>query len=654
MSIPRSASAVAIGMALWATLPRALADDPMPAVRADRWSDAAIAAEASADPLALKLVTYFRLIAPQMGSPLAASAAEIAAFLDANPDWPNRPLLEQRRDEALAREPDGSAALAQCRRGAVHLSEALLRCADAFTAAGDPDAAAAAVRAAWRDGITDRAAESAFLLRFGAIVTPDDQWARFSQLAWTNPDAAARQTSRLEPARRPAAEARLALKRHDLSAPTLLAALTPAQRAEPALVLENARWLRRSGQDAAAAAVWLASGEAAQQGAGENHRAEFWAERNLLARRLMAAGDFESAYAIASLPGQAAPEAVADAAFLAGFIALRRLNDPERALGQFQTVAAIARTAVSQARAQYWIGRALEASGRDPAAPYAKAALFPLSFYGQRGALAGGELPDALASRIRDLSDPGWTRAQVFAFADGELVRAAILLAAWNESRRAAAFLLRADELASDTATRSIDARLALGLGLPDVAVGIARRIGRQGLALPEAGWPVPLDPPGTLDPAVTLGLIRQESSFDIGAASPAGARGLMQLMPATAQTVAGRIGEQTSLMALTTDAAHNMRLGTAYLQAMLDQFGGSLPLAMAAYNAGPNRVAEWLAANGDPRAGAVDMLDWIELIPFTETRNYVQRVLENVVIYRAKRHEPAGRDPPLRLSGGL
>jgi soluble lytic murein transglycosylase len=127
-----------------------------------------------------------------------------------------------------------------------------------------------------------------------------------------------------------------------------------------------------------------------------------------------------------------------------------------------------------------------------------------------------------------------------------------------------------------------------------------------------------------------------------------------MQLMPATARTVAGRIGEQTSLMALTTDAAHNMRLGTAYLQAMLDQFGGSLPLAVAAYNAGPNRVAEWLAANGDPRAGAVDMLDWIELIPFTETRNYVQRVLENVVIYRAKRHEPAGRDPPLRLSGGL
>ncbi len=295
-----------------------------------------------------------------------------------------------------------------------------------------------------------------------------------------------------------------------------------------------------------------------------------------------------------------------------------------------------------------WGGRCKPA-GRDPSAAYAAAAAFPLTFYGQRAALAGGATTDALAARIRDLKDPEWTRVQASGFVDGELVRAALLLAAWGEARRASAFLLRADAAATDPAGRSIDSRLALGLGLPDVAVAIARAAGRGGGALPEAGWPLPLDPPpGTLDPAVTLGLIRQESSFDVGAASPAGARGLMQLMPATAESVARRIGEQTSLVALTTDAAHNMRLGTAYLRAMLDQFGGSLPLAVAAYNAGPNRVSAWLAASGDPRAGGIDMLDWIELIPFTETRNYVQRVLENVVIYQAK------RDEPLILAGGI
>jgi len=150
----------------------------------------------------------------------------------------------------------------------------------------------------------------------------------------------------------------------------------------------------------------------------------------------------------------------------------------------------------------------------------------------------------------------------------------------------------------------------------------------------------MPFDPPPPLDPAVSLGIMRQESGFDIAAISPSGARGLMQLMPATAQTVAKQIGVGTSLAALIADPAHNMALGTRYLQDLLDRFGGALPLAVAGYNGGPHRVDQWLAENGDPRVGPIDMIDWIELIPFNETRNYVQRVLENVVIYRARRGE--------------
>jgi soluble lytic murein transglycosylase len=203
--------------------------------------------------------------------------------------------------------------------------------------------------------------------------------------------------------------------------------------------------------------------------------------------------------------------------------------------------------------------------------------------------------------------------------------------------------------LAPDPGDRALSARLATALGMPDMAVFVARRMGRDGLMLPDAGWPMPFDPPsGAIDPALALGVIRQESSFDIAALSPAGARGLMQLMPATAQQVARQIGEQTSPVALTTDAAHNMRLGTAYLRGVLDQFGGAIPLAVAAYNAGPTRVNQWLADNGDPRtggqAGGPDMVDWIELIPIGETRNYVQRVMENTVIYRAKLNE---KTPP-------
>jgi soluble lytic murein transglycosylase len=161
---------------------------------------------------------------------------------------------------------------------------------------------------------------------------------------------------------------------------------------------------------------------------------------------------------------------------------------------------------------------------------------------------------------------------------------------------------------------------------------------------LPDTGWPMPVTvPDGTVPPAVGLGIMRQESSFDISAVSPSGARGLMQLMPGTAQATAHRLGVPPSLGALTTDAAYNVQLGTSYLRGLIDQFGGVLPLAIAAYNAGPNRVQEWLG-DFDPRAGfgKLDMIDWIELIPFSETRNYVQRVIENIVIYQAKMHDPA------------
>jgi soluble lytic murein transglycosylase len=155
-------------------------------------------------------------------------------------------------------------------------------------------------------------------------------------------------------------------------------------------------------------------------------------------------------------------------------------------------------------------------------------------------------------------------------------------------------------------------------------------------------GWPVPVTPPMPPDASFSLGIMRQESSFDIGAISSSGARGLMQLMPPTATTVARQIGAPVAVPTLTVDAGYNMRLGTAYLAEVLNRFDGSLPLAAAAYNAGPHRVAQWLDDNGDPRTGPIDMVDWIELIPFGETRNYVQRVMENVAVYRAEANDSA------------
>jgi soluble lytic murein transglycosylase len=603
------------------------------AIRAGQWAEAERFASAYADPVAMKLITYFRLLAPG-----AATADEISEFIAQSPDWPNQALLERRRQEAIAADPDLASTLAQCDRNALTIPQTMVHCAEALANAGRNAEAAEAARHAWVSGIPE---ESGFLRRWSSAVGLDDHWERFQRLAGREPAEAARLLPRLNPGHRAAGEALLALARNAANAGALVLALPAALRSDPAMVLDYARWLRRADRTADAFALWQRAGETAQRDAASDQLAGFWNERNLLARRLLREGEEAEAYALCAHHGQITSEQMIDAEFLAGFIALRRQSDPAAAKSHFAALASLSKAAITQGRAYYWLGRAAAAAGQDPRPDYQRAAAWPTTFYGQLASLALGDDAEALAHRITSLHDPGYSRDQALAFTGREVVRAAALLVAWSDPHRARTFLQRMDELAPDPADRTLTARLALGVGLPDAAVSVARRMGRDGLTLPEAGWPIAAEPPkGTVDPSIALGLIRQESSFDIGAVSPSGARGLMQLMPLTAQAVAKQIGTDPSLTSLTTDPAYNMRLGTAYLREMLDRFGNSLPLAIAAYNAGPHRVDQWLPENGDPRLGPVDMLDWIELIPLSETRNYVQRVLENVVIYRARRGE--------------
>jgi soluble lytic murein transglycosylase len=613
--------------------------NPMPAIRADQWGQAQADAAAYADPVAQKLVLYYRLL-----DPAAATPDEISAFMGDNPDWPNQAALERRREEAIVADGDDNDVAAQCDARQPALPAALLRCANALSDTGRTSPAVDDARRAWTSGLTDPTKMAALLQRWGGNLTLGDEWLRFQHLAWQDPSDAAVQIARLDPAHRPQAAARLAFQRDAPNAETMLAAAHVHEHDDPGLMLDHARYLRRAGRLPDALALWQRDGAAAQDAVRATdpaHLTAFWAERNILARNLLEAGDAGGAYALCDHAGQTAPEAVADAEFLAGYIALRKLNDPAAALAHFRKLAEISKAAITQARSWYWQGRAEAAMGKDPKPDYAKAAAWPTTFYGQLAVLALGDDAAALARRIDALRDPGWTRDVVFDFAAHEVVRAAAFLVAWGDAPRARAFLLQMDSLAPDPTDRSLTAALALRLGLPDAAVFVARRMGRDGLMLPDAGWPMPFDPPpGPLDPAVALGIMRQESSFDIGAVSPSGARGLMQLMPFTADAVAKQLGMPTSLVSLTSDAQSNMRLGTAYLNQMLDRFGGSLPLAVAAYNAGPHRVDEWLGENGDPRVGPVDMIDWIEEIPVGETRNYVQRVLENITIYRARRGE--------------
>jgi soluble lytic murein transglycosylase len=616
------------------------AQDVASAMRADHWDEALEYASAYPDPVARKLVTYYRLLAPNVGN-----TSDLIDFIASSPDWPQQELLARRRDEALAREADDATAAALCVKAPPTLAPALQRCATAFAQAGQVNAATDTARLAWINLPGNAIAESSFTQRWSSVLRGEDQYRRFDTLAWTDAASAARQIARLDASQKAMAEARLALRRDDPNALTLVAALSPAQRGDPGVFLEHARYLRRANREGEAVALWTSEGYGSESRAPAPHLAAFWAERNLLARRHLRLNDPPGAYALAAGHAQRASEQVAEAEFLAGFIALRFLKDPSRASMHFRTVANVSKAAITQSRAHYWLARAAAARGDSSTeqSERAAAAAFPTTYYGQLAVLGDARDTKTLHASVTALRDPAWTDPQALDFAGRELTRAATMLITWGEKRRAYGFLLRLEDLAPDDAHRALVGQFATGLGLPDLAVAVARRAGREGVMLPQTGWPIPVTvPDGPVAPAATLGVIRQESSFDTGVVSPVGARGLMQLMPATAAGLAKKIGQTPTLQSLTGDPSLNILLGTTYLRGLLDQFGDQLPLAIAAYNAGPSRVSEWLAANGDPRSGQVDMVDWIELIPFDETRNYVERVSENVVMYSVRRNDSA------------
>lgn len=610
--------------------------------QAGRWPEAEAAAQGAA-PLIRKLVSWMRLQSRSAG----ASAAEITAFATASPEWPAQDALARRAEEALASDPHDALALQYFAARAPRTLEGYGRLAEALARSGEDAKAADVLRAGWADAPADASVEPGFLDRYRAHLGPDQHWRRFDRLSLARePGSAARALPFLDPARQGIAAARLdyAADRADADTP----ARAEAARGDAGLAFERARWLRRRDRDAEAAAAW----DTGRSVPAEAARV-FWGERQVLARRLLRTGDFRAAYAVSAGHGIAEPgEARGEAEFLAGFIALRRLGDPAAAEKHFSRVGEGSRSAITRARSLYWQGAAAAARSRTSRAGefFAGAAALPVAFYGQLASLALGEDGAALAARINAVPLPD-TRPPAAAAEIGAVPAA---LAEIGEHRRARAFLLRMEELAADPAEKAWVVRLASRAGPADHAVWVARRAGAAGVVMPVEGWPAPyglhpLGPGAEPEPGLVNAVTRQESNFDPEAVSSANARGLMQLLPATAQAVARNLGlRHHRAPMLLSDPLHNMRLGAGYLEQMLNRFGGALPLAVAAYNAGPGRVEEWLGTLGDPRGVDVPMLDWLEMIPFTETRNYVQRVIENMPVYRARDPAAAVLEHPM------
>ena len=607
------------------------------AAEISRWVTASKFAKRIKHPLAAKLLTWRRLTAGANNT----TFSEIDSFLKANPDWPyqRRLLRHAERLMPFTMTPEETFIWFANREPAS--AEGAMRLGAAHIVAGETEKGRQMIRRAWIDGNFTKADQKALYRRFRRILSRDDHIARMDRLLWNGKTSQARRMLYKVPADwQKLAQARFSLRRRRGNVDYLVAKVPSTLSGHLGLVYERLRWRRRKGKENA---IDLLKGlpDALP------HPELWWREKASLARQSLRKGHISEAYLMAKSHGLKPGGAdYADAEWLAGWIALRFLKDHDVARQHFEQLYEAVNYPVSKARAAYWAGRAAEAKGgeaSDEAAVswYRKAAEHPFAYYGQ---LAFTRLRPGSSLTLPSPVSVAAAEAEAEAFKAHELVGVVKILHDVGERGLMRAFIQRLFELSDKPGWWSLTAWLAREAGRPDLAVRIAKRANRDGTALLDVAYPT-LEPPALPKTAknsppevpLTLAVIRQESAFRIDAKSRANARGLMQIIPPTAKTVSKGLKMRFSRVKLMTDPKYNMTLGQSYLGGLIQDFNGSYVLALAAYNAGPHRVKRWLKAHGDPRRSEVDAIDWVEMIPYNETRNYVQRVLENLQVYRLR-----------------
>lgn len=536
-----------------------------------------------------------------------------------------------------------------------------LRMAEALAASGRMAEAQEAARTAWRRGALRTNDEAKLLGRFASALTPQDHDARMDRLLWQGATTAAgRQIGYVSAAMRPTFDARMAFRTNAADA-SVRGEQPGVDRADPGYIGDRASWLRATGQSVAARS-YLAQPRRLSRSPGD---VEEWLEVLLTnAKAAQADSQFDLAYRIASQIDDAFPAGtvIADAAYgerddytslawLAGTVALQKLNRPADATGMFARYASGSRTPTVRTKGYYWAGRAAEAAGDRATADrwYAQAADLGDLYYGQLASERIGRPLRAPGNTADPAAVPAAVRA---AYMNSDVVKATRYLGRTGQYGDQGLFVRKIAEDARSDTDHALAVELAQAIDRPDLAVMVGRSAllnGHSDYTL--AGYPsVPVS--GAQRDQFTLihAIARQESQFDRTAVSRTGARGLMQLMPGTARETAGKLGLSYNPSSL-NDPAYNMALGSSFIQRMLDYYGGYYPLAIAAYNAGPGNVNKWLRANGDPRTPGVDIVDWVEKIPYSETRGYVQRVLENAVVYDLIHADKARSKGPNNLS---
>ncbi|MEQ8557087.1 MAG: lytic transglycosylase domain-containing protein [Henriciella sp.] len=576
---------------------------------------------------------------------------ELSYLLKTQGDWPQMVSMQVRAEESVS-----LSALNNAQRiawfeeiGGPISGDGRLALAEAYRRSGQTEEALRYIREAWHGNTLNNDQTNQILARYGSDLTAEDHEKRADFLLWTAQHSAA---SRLQPYLgadwRRLIEARSALQLRRSGVDAAVDAVPQHLQDHPGLLYDRAKWRRRAGQPESNYIPLLTKIDGANvPPAGRDN---LWRERNLAVRDALKEGQFHTAYQLAAPHGMSEGRDFAEAEWLAGWIALRQLDQPERARTHFETLGGGVSTPISQARADYWRGRALEAMNDMEAAnaAYEAAAKYPFVFYGQLAAEKVGKTQLFLEA------SEAVTEAEREAFESRPLVQALKLLAENGEAGEFRQFAYHLDDMLESEADYLMLSELASQYLYADIGVRGAKAGLAKGIVATEAAFPVPdyelIREPG-VERAMMYALSRQESEMNPSAVSHANARGLMQFIPSTAQAEARSLGLPYKTSWLTDDPGYNMTLGGAHLDSLLDRFNGSYIMTAAAYNAGASRPRRWVREYGDPRTGEIDPIDWIEFIPFSETRNYVQRVLENTQVYRQRL---AGEPVDIQLSSDL
>jgi peptidoglycan lytic transglycosylase len=599
-------------------------------VRKHKSADATQAEAAISDPVARKLAEWIILRSDDNG----ASVERYRAFITANPSWPSQTFLRRRGEAALWDDHrDDATVWAWFENDSPLSAKGKMSLARAMIARGDRANAERLVRDAWRNDTMSEDTESTALDLFGALLTPGDHKARMDLLLYgSEHEAALRAAKRLGANQLALAKARIAAYKKASNTKALLDAVPRELQGDPGYIFSKIQLLRREEKFTEAAQLMMS----APKDPGRLYNLdEWWIERRLLSRKMLDAGEHRTAYLIArdaALPARDIYKTEQE--FTAGWIALRFLTDPATAAQHFARIGVGSVNPTALARAGYWQGRAAEAAGRaqDARAAYTAAAAQSTSYYGQLARAKLGlpqiELNGVPAGRGRGIERLEIVRAVQLLYELDEREIAIPIYGDLGENGDPDA-LVGLGELAS----RYSDARGMLLLGKAAL---------NRGLPFDFYAYPVNGIPPfksigPEVEQSIIFAIARQESAFNPSVVSPAQAYGLMQVTPDAGKYVCKKYGASFDLGRLKTDPVYNAALGAAELGGLIEDYRGSYIMTFAAYNAGRGSVKKWVERYGDPRDPKVDAVDWVELIPFSETRNYVQRIMENLQVYRAR-----------------